>query len=97
MKRLIYAETSLEDLRQLFDYAAKNNLGVPDKIAEELMETCELIAQFPEMGQRREEAGARIREFVKGKYSIFYRNDEEVVRIQGFVHGSMDREQLQYQ
>ena len=70
MKRLIYAETSLEDLQNLFRYAAENNLAMPEKMAEELIETCELLAKFPEMGEKREEVGPRIREFVKGKYSI---------------------------
>lgn len=96
MKRLIYAETSLEDLQNLFRYAAENNLAMPEKMAEELIETCELLAKFPEMGEKREEVGPRIREFVKGKYSIYYRNDENAIRIQAFVHGAMDRKQLRY-
>ena len=90
MTRLIYSQLSLNDLEKILDFIASDNPRAAIAFSEGLIRTCELIAQHPEMGQQREDIAPSIRLFVHEGYAIYYRYDEDAVRIQRFLHPAQD-------
>jgi len=90
MKRLIYTEKALADFKSILDYIALDNPEASVKLGQGLLETCELIAQQPEIGVRKGTHGSTQRRFTHRGYAIYYRNLEHSVRIQRFLHPSLD-------
>ncbi len=90
MKRLIYSDRALVDFESILDYIAPDNPQAAIKLGEGLLEACELLAQQPEMGVRLGPSNSTQRMFTFRKYAIYYRNLENVVRIQRFLHPSLD-------
>ena len=73
-----------EDLLEIWSYIARDNPDAADRFIDLLTEKCELLAESPKIGRRREELSPRLRSFPVGRYVIFYRIAErgiEVARI----------------
>lgn len=84
MSRLRYTSAAWDDLTEIMEYIAADNLTAADRWVERIQHRCKLIAQHPEMGQLCPEFGDRIRSVSIGRYVIFHRltNDTlEIVRI----------------
>lgn len=73
-----------QDLLEIWSYIARDNPDAADRFIDLLTEKCELLAESPEIGRRREELSPRLRSFPVGRYVIFYQIAErgiEVARI----------------
>ena len=73
-----------QDLLEIWSYIARDNPAAADRFIDLLTEKCELLAESPKIGRRREELSPRLRSFPVGRYVIFYRIAErgiEVARI----------------
>jgi toxin ParE1/3/4 len=84
MSRLRYTSAAWDDLTEIMEYIAADNLSAADRWVEKMQQRCKLIATNPEMGQLRPEYGDRIRSVSVGRFVIFHRltNDTlEIVRI----------------
>lgn len=84
MSRLRYTSSAWEDLNEILEYIAADNLTAADRWLEKIQQRCKLIAQNPDMGQLRPEFGSGIRTVSVGRFVIFHRltNDTlEIVRI----------------
>jgi len=92
MKRLIYSKNALDDFDSILEYIARDNPPAAVQFGEGFIEACELIAQQPEIGIRRGSKNSTQRMFTFRGYAIFYRNLDHVVRIQRFLHPSLDVE-----
>ncbi len=90
MKRLIYSDRALVDFESVLDHIALDNPRAAIKLGEGFLETCELLAQQPEMGVRLGTSDSTQRMFTYRKYAIYYRNLNHAVRIQRFLHPSLD-------
>ncbi len=90
MKRLIYADRSFDDLDGILDFIARDKPEAAIAFAEKLIETCELIAQNPEIGESREALGASLRLFSFRGYAIYYRNLRDNIRVERFLHHSLN-------
>ena len=73
-----------QDLLDIWAYIAKDNQNAADRFTDLLIQKCENLCDFPEIGTRRDELAPFLRSFPVGRYTIFYRVADpgiEVVRI----------------
>ncbi|HAM52160.1 MAG TPA: type II toxin-antitoxin system RelE/ParE family toxin [Nitrospiraceae bacterium] len=75
------AETDLDDI---WWYIAQDNPDAADRFIDEIAKRCQAIAQFPNMGTRRDDLMPSLRSFAVGNYLIFYLpidNGIDIVRV----------------
>ncbi len=61
MSRLRYTSAAWEDLNEILEYLAADNITAAGRWVEKIQQRCKLIAQNPDMGQLRPEFGIGIR------------------------------------
>jgi toxin ParE1/3/4 len=84
MARVLRSSTAEGDLVDIWMFIAKDSPDAADRFLDHLAQKCELLAESPEIGRRREELAPRLRSFPVGRYVIFYRIADpgiEVVRV----------------
>lgn len=79
-----------QDLVDIWSYVASDSAAAADRLLDEINEKCELIAEFPGMGRRRDELGASLRSFPVGSHVIFYRVREDGIEVIRVLHGARD-------
>lgn len=73
-----------QDLLDIWTYIAKDNPAAADRFTDLVIEKCDKLCEFPELGRRRDELAPFLRSFPVGRYIIFYRVGDpgiEVARI----------------
>ena len=90
MKRLIYSESALADLRSIRNYIANDNLDAAVKMGEGFIKQCELIAKYPDIGTGVSKATDTLRMFTYRGYAIYYDNLEHSVEILRVLHPALD-------
>lgn len=83
-----------DDLHEIWDYIAQDNLEAAEQLVERIEELCEMLATHPHLGRRREELAANLRSFPTGNYVIFYQPITDGVEIVRVLHSSRDIESL---
>ena len=98
MKRLLFKQRSQEDLLGIFDYIAADNPDAAESFVEDLIATCELLRQQPELGMQRPNVAEHLRMFVHRKYCIYYQYqpDSDTVRIVRVLHSALDVTQQRF-
>ena len=81
------ADTDLDDIR---DYIGQQSPRTANNVLDQLFETLELLANQPELGERREDLGQNIRAFVVRPYVIFYQPVPDGIHVARIVHGARD-------
>lgn len=90
MTRVLYSEKSLEDLAAIFEYVAKRNPGAAEKLGRGLIDVCNLIGNYPELGSQQDQISPGLRQFSHRNYAIYYRIRDNAVRITRFLHHAQD-------
>jgi toxin ParE1/3/4 len=90
MSPLYFSPASGADLEDIFDHISKDNPPAAVEYVDKLKESCNLIAEFPEIGVLRQEIAPSIRCLPVLRYLIFYRSKADVVEIVRIVHSSRD-------
>jgi toxin ParE1/3/4 len=70
-----------QDLLEIWSYIARDNPDAADRFINLLTEKCQLLAESPEIGRRREELSPRLRSFPVGRYVIFYQIAERGIEV----------------
>jgi len=96
VKRLTYSDRSFDDLESILDFIARDKPVAAIAFAEKLISTCELIAQNPEIGAKQENLRTSLRLFSYRGYGIYYRNLDDKIRIERFLHHSLDVRQQSF-
>jgi toxin ParE1/3/4 len=94
MSRYIIAPSAKRELKEINSYIARYNSTAARRFKERIKQQCKLLADFPEMGQNRDELESGLRSFPIENYLIFYRpiaNGVEIVRV---VSGYRDLEAI---
>jgi toxin ParE1/3/4 len=94
MNRYKISQLAEQDLEDIWVYLAQNNQIAADKQIANILNRLPMLAQFPDMGQIRDDLGEKLRSFPIKSYVVFYTkcaNEIEVVRI---LHQSRDIDRL---
>ena len=90
--KLVWTDPSIEDLRSIRDYIARDSEYYAIDLIEQLILAAERLVEFPRLGRAVPEAhDANIRELFCENYRIIYRIARERVEILTVVHGSRER------
>jgi plasmid stabilization system protein ParE len=89
--KLIWTDPSIEDLRAVRDYIARDSDYYAADLVEQVVLSVERLLRFPKLGRVVPEAqDENIRELVHQNYRIIYRIAGERIEILTIVHGSRD-------
>jgi len=89
MGRLKFTPLARSDLRDIRDYIAQDNPEAAVRYIHILKQKCELLAENPGMGTKREEY-LGLYKFPVGNYLIFYRPRDIGIEVIRILHGARD-------
>ncbi len=78
------------DVREIHDYVERYNVSAAERLVNLFEQTCDTLAQNPNMGRDRTELAPNLRSFPAGTYVIFYRPVADGVEIIRVVHQARD-------
>jgi toxin ParE1/3/4 len=89
--KLIWTDPSIEDLRSIRDYIARDSDYYAADFVEQVILSVERLLRFPRLGRVVPEAqDENIRELVYQNHRIIYRIAGERIEILAIVHGKRD-------
>jgi toxin ParE1/3/4 len=90
MSDLIFSPQADQDLAEIWDFIAQDNIDAADRVCDDIEQKCQALAQAPGIGRARDELAPSLRSFPVGKYIIFYRFIVDAVEITRILHGARD-------
>ena len=93
MVRVEWAQPALEDLREIYDFIARDSPRYAQRTVERITDTAARLAVFPQIGEVLSEfPGSGYRQVVVGAYRLIYREDPQRDRVvvMGVIHASRD-------
>ena len=79
MVRIVWTEVSIEDLKEIFDYIAKDSVRQATITVNKIYQRAQVITDNPNIGRIVPEFNEKlIREVIAGNYRIIYRIKSEV-------------------
>jgi len=94
MSRYILSKQAKQDLQEIKNYIARDNLAAARNFVQEFRQQCQLLAKFPGMGRSYEELASQLRGFPLGRYIIFYCPIKNGIEINRVLSGSRNIEAL---
>lgn len=85
---------AVRDLTDINDFLFAGNPATAETFLDQISQKFERLAQFPQMGRRRDELSTSLRSFPFQIYLIFYREIEGEVEIVRIISGYRDLEAL---
>jgi len=80
------------DLVDIWLYIAQDNPGNADRFLDRIQESCSALANFPQMGTKRDELKTGLRSHTIGRYLIFYFPLADGIDIVRVLHRSREIE-----
>jgi plasmid stabilization system protein ParE len=91
MTPYILAPEALQDLQELWDYIATENLDAADRMIDALFAAFERLAAMPGLGHRREDLTDRpLRFWTVDAYLVIYRAEQTPIEIVAVTRGGRD-------
>jgi toxin ParE1/3/4 len=93
MVRVDWAQPALDDLREVYEFIARDSPRYARLTVERITDTADRLARFPQLGQVLPEFPHLVyRQMVVGAYRLIYRDDSERDRVlvMGVIHSSRD-------
>lgn len=94
MPQIIRSPESDIDLYEIAAFIARDNLDAALRLIDKFDETFRLLAEFPTVGQSREDLAPGLRSLPLGNYIIFYRPAETGIEVVRVLHGARDMRRL---
>jgi toxin ParE1/3/4 len=94
MSQLLISSQAENDLDDIWFFIAQDSPKNADKFLDLIQETCLIISDYPNMGEKRDEIISGVRSFPVGNYLLFYvalNHGVEIIRV---MHGSRDLKAL---
>lgn len=88
MNQFRTSDKAEDDLRDIWLFVARNDPDAADRLVAEITRRFPTLAQFPEIGRRRDELLPDARSLSVGRYLIFYRLIDDGIEIIRVVHGA---------
>ncbi len=92
--RIRFSDQAQMDLQELWDYVAEYSDDAADQRIDRIIAVCQMFADNPELGRKREEFRVGLRSFVVANYLIFYRVWPDRVDILRVLYGARNLEEL---
>jgi len=91
MSPYVLSAEALQDLQDIWDFIAVDNVRAADKLEDKFFETFELLAQRPGMGHTRSDLSERdVRFWPVSSYLIVYRSLPTTLQLVAILHGARD-------
>ena len=91
MTAFILAPEALQDLQDIWDYIATENLDAADRVIDTLFAAFEQLAALPGLGHRREDLTNRpLRFWTVEAYLVIYRAEQTPIEIVAVTRGGRD-------
>lgn len=94
MRHIRQSSQAWRDILEITLYIANDNLSAADAFVDILDHKLEILAQHPEIGQRRPELGAGLRSFTVGSYVLVYRFTADELELVRVIHSARDIDAL---
>ena len=95
MTSYILAPEALQDLQELWDYIATENLDAADRVIDTLFAAFDRLAAMPGLGHKREDLTDRpLRFWAVDAYLVIYRAERTPIEIVAVTRGGRDIPQL---
>ena len=89
MVRIEWTDRSLEDLKNIYDYIARDSKSFASLFSKKLYETVQKLKEFPNMGRIVPEVNIpSVREIIFQNYRIIYKIKTDYIEIITVFHGS---------
>lgn len=88
MRIVRLTEPALQDLREIYNFIARDNIDAAERLEQRLDKRCRAAAENPGIGRKRDEFRPDIRSINEGSYLIFYRQIEDGIEILRILHGA---------
>ncbi|MFZ1007901.1 MAG: type II toxin-antitoxin system RelE/ParE family toxin [Candidatus Sulfotelmatobacter sp.] len=87
----VLSPDAFQDLQDVWDFIASDNVPAADKLENEFFEVFEMLAERPRMGHTRSDLAERdVRFWPVGSYLIVYRSIPNALQIVAVLHGARD-------
>ncbi|MBF0628077.1 MAG: type II toxin-antitoxin system RelE/ParE family toxin [Magnetococcales bacterium] len=96
MSRILKRPEAERDLDEIWWYSAQDNPQNTDRFLDGILEKCQTLADFPQLGVCRDEICIHLRSQTVGHYLIFYVPIENGIKIIRILHGLRDVEKLTF-
>jgi toxin ParE1/3/4 len=91
MATIAWTDEARRWIEDIFEYVAADNPGAAARTIQEIYERAQVLATFPEIGQRYTTSSRNVRILLYGHYRIAYLvKDDGNIDILGVFHGSLD-------
>jgi antitoxin ParD1/3/4/toxin ParE1/3/4 len=91
MAAYVLSPEALQDLQDIWDFIASDNVAAADTLEDEFFEAFEQLARRPRMGHTRSDLTAReVRFWPVGSYLIVYRASGPRLQVVAVLHGARD-------
>ena len=91
MRKQAYLSRSAEtDLIEIWVYVAKDSVDAADRLIAKIQRQCQVLADAPGAGRRRDDVLPGIRSFPVGRYVLFYRQADDGIEVARVLSGYRD-------
>jgi toxin ParE1/3/4 len=93
MVRVDWAQPALDDLREVYEFIARDSLRYAQLTVERITEVAARLAKFPQLGEVLSEfPHLSYRQMVVGTYRLIYRDDpvQHRILVMAVIHSSRD-------
>jgi toxin ParE1/3/4 len=94
MPRVVQTRRSRSDLVEILLYIRRDNHRAARRLLDTIHDKLQLLAEFPGLGQPREDLGRSLRSFPIGDYLLFYRPMKDGIQLVRVLHGRRDLRKL---
>ncbi len=94
MNRYKISQLAEQDLENIWVYLAQNNQIAADKQIANILNRLPILAQFPDIGQVRDDLVEKLRSFPVKPYIVFYIQLDDGIEIVRILHHSRDIDRL---
>jgi len=94
MRRLQKTPAAEQDLINIGQYIESDKPDAARRLLKKFQDKFELLAEFPGMGQRRDDLAPGLRSLPLGNYLIFYFPLQDGVTIVRVIHGARDLKRI---
>ena len=95
MKAFRLSPQAFQDIDEIWEFIAKDDMDVADRVRDEIFEALEMLAGMPLMGHLRKDlAREPLRFWPVYSYLIIYRPESRPIEIVRVLHGARDVQRL---